>query len=73
MYPSWLMDAVRTRHMLTNVAGSRPAQHAVLRALRETPSEYYETNRELLVDRIDGFCAALETAGAEFTRPRGSF
>jgi aspartate/methionine/tyrosine aminotransferase len=71
--PEWLIDAVRTRHMLTNVAGSRPAQYAVLRALRETPAEYYEANRELLADRIDAFCGALETAGAEFTRPRGSF
>jgi aspartate/methionine/tyrosine aminotransferase len=71
--PAWLMDAVRTRHMLANVAGSRPAQYAVLRALRETPAEYYEANRELLADRIDAFCGALETAGAEFTRPRGSF
>ena len=71
--PGWLMDAVRTRHMLVNVAGSRPAQHAVLRALRETPAAYYEANRELVADRIDAFCAALETAGAEFTRPSGGF
>ena len=71
--PGWLMDEVRTRHMLVNVAGSRPAQHAVLRALRETPAAYYEANRELVADRIDAFCAALETTGAEFTRPSGGF
>ena len=59
--------------MLTNVAGSRPAQHAVLCALRETPTEYYEANHELLADRIDAICGALETAGAEFARPRGGF
>jgi aspartate/methionine/tyrosine aminotransferase len=73
VFPAWLMDAVRTRHMLTNVAGARPAQYAVLHALRETPAAYYEANRELLADRIDAFSAALETTGAEFTRPRGSF
>ncbi len=71
--PDRLVDAVRTRHMLVNVAGSRPAQHAVLRALRETPAEYYERNRRLLAERIDAFCAALDEAGAEYTRPRGSF
>ncbi|MFQ3318612.1 MAG: aspartate aminotransferase [Natronomonas sp.] len=71
--PEWLMDVVRTRHMLVNVAGSRPGQYAVLKALRETPAEYYERNRQLLDERIDAFCAALDEAGAEYTRPRGSF
>jgi aspartate/methionine/tyrosine aminotransferase len=73
VFPEWLMDAVRTRHMLVNVAGSRPAQYAVLKALRETPAEYYERNRRMLDERIDAFCAALDEAGAEYTRPRGSF
>ena len=73
VFPEWLVDAVRTRHMLVNVAGSRPAQYAVLKALRETPAEYYEENRRLLAERIDAFCEALEAAGAEYTRPRGSF
>ena len=71
--PEWLMDAARTRHMLVNVAGSRPAQRAVLEALRETPAEYYEANRRLLAERIDAFCAALDEAGAEYTRPKGGF
>jgi aspartate aminotransferase len=67
------VDAARTRHMLVNVAGSRPAQAAVLEALRETPAEYYEDNRRLLSERIDAFCAALDEAGAEYTRPKGAF
>jgi aspartate/methionine/tyrosine aminotransferase len=73
VFPEWLVDDARTRHMLVNVAGSRPAQYAVLKALRETPAEYYEANRRLLAERIDAFCEALEAAGAEYTRPRGSF
>jgi aspartate/methionine/tyrosine aminotransferase len=71
--PEWLVDEVRTRHMLVNVAGSRPAQYAVLKALRETPTDYYEENRRLLASRIDAFCDALDEAGAVYTRPRGSF
>jgi aspartate/methionine/tyrosine aminotransferase len=71
--PGWLVPALRTRHMLTNVAGSAPAQYAVLEALRETPPEYYERNRELVAERIDTFTDALDAAGAEYTRPRGSF
>jgi aspartate/methionine/tyrosine aminotransferase len=73
VFPEWLMDAVRTRHMLVNVAGSRPAQYAVLKALRETPAEYYEKNRRMLDERIGNFCDALDEAGARYTRPRGSF
>jgi len=71
--PEWLVDDARTRHMLVNVAGSRPAQYAVLKALRETPADYYEENRRMLADRIDAFCDALDAAGADYTRPRGSF
>ena len=73
IYPERLVDAVRTRHMLVNVAGSRPAQHAVLEALRETPETYYERNRRLLDERIETFCSALDAAGAEYTRPQGGF
>jgi len=66
-------DAARTRHMLTNVTGSRPAQYAVLRVLRETPPEYYEHNRERLAARIDAFTDALDAAGAQYTEPQGAF
>jgi len=68
-----LVERARTRHMLQNVTGSRPAQAAVLRALRETPPEYYERNRERLRERIDRFTDALDAAGAEYTTPGGSF
>ena len=68
-----LFDRARTRHMLTNVTGSRPAQAAVLAALRETEPAYYERNRERLRERIDVFTTALDAAGAEFTRPDGGF
>ncbi|MFC7196226.1 pyridoxal phosphate-dependent aminotransferase [Halosimplex aquaticum] len=68
-----LVERARTRHMIQNVAGSRPAQYAVLRALRETPPEYYERSRERLRERIDRFTDALDAAGAEYTTPGGSF
>ena len=73
IFPEHLIDAARTRHMLVNVAGSRPAQRAVLDAIEGTPQSYYERNRAMLDDRIGTFCAALEAAGAEYTRPRGGF
>lgn len=69
IYPATLTDVVRTRHMLVNVAGSRPAQRAALDALRETPESYYERNRRLLDERIGTFCAALDRAGAEYSAP----
>jgi len=68
-----LVDAARTRHMLSVVTGSRPAQFAVLRALEETAPDYYEDNRRLLRERIDAFTDALDAAGAEYTTPQGSF
>jgi aspartate/methionine/tyrosine aminotransferase len=71
--PEHLVDPARTRHMLVNVAGPAPSQHAVLHALRETSPEYYAASRELLRDRIDAFCDALDAAGAEYTRPKGAF
>ncbi|MFB6156412.1 MAG: pyridoxal phosphate-dependent aminotransferase [Haloferacaceae archaeon] len=71
--PAGLADAVRTRHMLVNVTGSRPAQAAVLRALRETDPSYYEETRATLRDRIDAFTDALDAAGADYTTPEGAF
>ncbi len=68
-----LLDDARTRHMLTNVTGSRPAQAAVLHALRHTDPEYYERNRERLRERIATFTDALDAAGAEYTQPEGAF
>lgn len=71
--PDRLVDAARTRHMLTNVAGSRPAQYAVYRALRETHRSYYERNRTRLFERIETLTDALDDAGAEYTHPDGGF
>ena len=71
--PPHLVENAKSRHMLVNVAGSRPSQYAVLQALRETPPEYYEENRALLRERVDTFTDALEAAGAAYTRPQGSF
>ncbi|MFC7132063.1 MULTISPECIES: pyridoxal phosphate-dependent aminotransferase [Salinibaculum] len=68
-----LLDTARTRHMLTNVTGSRPAQAAVLHALRNTGPEYYEGVRSLLEARIDTFTDALDAAGAAYTDPEGAF
>jgi aspartate/methionine/tyrosine aminotransferase len=71
--PGSLADAARTRHMLVNVTGSRPAQAAVLRALRETGPEYYAETRAMLRERIDAFTDALDAAGADYTTPEGAF
>jgi aspartate aminotransferase len=71
--PEHLVDPVRTRHMLTNVAVTAPGQHAALRALRETPERYYEATRDRLRERIADFTGALEAAGADYMQPRGAF
>ena len=68
-----LVERATTRHMLTNVSGSRPAQYAVQRAMAETPNRYYENARRRLRDRIETFCDALDEAGATYTRPDGGF
>ena len=73
IFPESLADAARTRHMLVNVAGSRPAQRAVLEALRETGPEYYAAARETLEARVGAFTDALDAAGAEYTTPDGAF
>jgi len=71
--PEPLLSHARTRHMLVNVTGSRPAQAAVLAALRETEPGYYAHNRELLRDRVATFTDALDDIGAEYTTPEGGF
>jgi aspartate aminotransferase len=71
--PAEHVQAVKARHMLTNVASSRPAQAAVLHALRETDPDYYRESRELLRERVETFTSALEAAGAEYTKPDGAF
>jgi aspartate/methionine/tyrosine aminotransferase len=68
-----LVDRATTRHMLTNVSGSRPAQHAVERAMETTEPSYYEGARDRLRARIETFCDALDAAGATYTRPDGGF
>ncbi|AUX09178.1 aspartate/tyrosine/aromatic aminotransferase [Halalkaliarchaeum desulfuricum] len=71
--PEALVGGAKTRHMLVNVATSRPAQAAVVHALQETEPEYYERTRRLLSERIDAFTDALDAAGAAYTTPEGSF
>ena len=68
-----LLDTARTRHMLTNVTGSRPAQAAVLHALRNTGPEYYQDKRDRMEARMDAFTSALDATGAEYTEPEGAF
>jgi aspartate/methionine/tyrosine aminotransferase len=68
-----LLDDARTRHMLTNVTGSRPAQAAVLHALENTGPDYYEQVRGRLRERISAFTDALDTIGADYTEPEGAF
>lgn len=71
--PEPRIDAVQTRHTLTNLAVSRPAQVAVLAALRETPPSYHEAVRDQLRERIAAFTDALDAAGADYTNPEGAF
>ncbi len=73
IFPPELVDAAKSRHMLVNVATTRPGQYAVLQALREIPPEYHERNRARLRERVATFTDALEAAGAEYTTPSGSF
>ena len=73
VFPPEFVDAAKTRHMLVNVTGSRPAQQAVYTAYRETAPDYYREARERLTDRVDAFTAALDEAGAEYTTPDGAF
>ncbi|ELY80302.1 pyridoxal phosphate-dependent aminotransferase [Natrinema pallidum] len=73
IFPPALVADAKSRHMLVNVATTRPGQYAVLNALRETGPDYYERNRDLLRERVDTFTDALDAAGAEYTRPSGSF
>jgi aspartate/methionine/tyrosine aminotransferase len=68
-----LVEDATTRHMLTNISGSRPAQYAVQRAMAETPESYYREARERVADRLDVFCEALDAVGATYTRPDGGF
>ncbi|MDS0293592.1 pyridoxal phosphate-dependent aminotransferase [Halogeometricum luteum] len=73
VFPEDLVEAAKTRHMLVNVATTRPGQMAVHRALEETPTEYYEETREMLRERIASFTDALDAAGATYTTPKGAF
>ncbi|WP_222918456.1 pyridoxal phosphate-dependent aminotransferase [Natrinema sp. SYSU A 869] len=73
IFPPELVDDAKSRHMLVNVATTRPGQYAVLKALRETGPDYNERNRDRLRERVETFTAALDAAGAEYTRPDGSF
>jgi len=68
-----LRDRARTRHMLTTVTGSRPAQYAVTHALEATPPSYYSGVRERVRGRIDSLTDALDSIGAEYTDPDGGF
>ena len=71
--PSALVAAAKTRHMLVNVTTSRPAQQAVYEAYRATDPDYYADARDRLESRIESFTAALDAAGADYTKPDGAF
>jgi len=73
VFPPELIEAAKTRHMLVNVTTSRPAQQAVSNAYRETGPDYYASARDRLTERVDSFTAALDKAGAEYTKPDGAF
>jgi len=68
-----LRERARTRHMLTNVTGSRPAQYAVAHALEATRPGYYAEARDRVQRRVEAFTGALDAIGAEYTQPDGGF
>ncbi|MFB6138158.1 MAG: pyridoxal phosphate-dependent aminotransferase [Halobacteriaceae archaeon] len=72
-FPPDLAERARTRHLLSTVSASRPAQAAVLHALRETDPTHHEAVRERLRDRVETFATGLEAAGATVRRPAGGF
>ena len=73
VFPTELIEAAQTRHMLVTVSGSRPAQRAVSDALAKTPPSYYASVRDMIRERIDTFTDALEAIGAAYTEPEGAF
>ena len=73
VFPTELIDRARTRHMLVNVTGSRPAQYAVYRTLRETAPDYFAANRRTIQRRIETFTESLADTDAQYLRPVGSF
>ena len=73
IFPEQFAQQAKARHMLVNVATTRPGQHAVLEGLRGADAAYYEAARDLIRDRVDTFTDALDTAGAEYSRPDGAF
>ncbi|MXV60686.1 aminotransferase class I/II-fold pyridoxal phosphate-dependent enzyme [Natronorubrum sp. JWXQ-INN-674] len=73
IFPPTLVENAKSRHMLVNVATTRPGQYAVLHALKETGPDYFEANRQLLRERVETFTDALDAADAEYTTPQGSF
>ncbi|MFB6106141.1 MAG: pyridoxal phosphate-dependent aminotransferase [Halobacteriaceae archaeon] len=73
VFPPSMVGPAKTRHMLTNVSTTRPAQRAVLDALRTTDPAYFAATREMLADRVATFTAALDDVGAEYVDPEGAF
>jgi aspartate/methionine/tyrosine aminotransferase len=73
VFPETLVADAKSRHMLVNVAVTRPGQYAALRAYEETDPAYHEANRELLAERVETFTSALDAAGADYTVPDGAF
>ena len=71
--PESVREQAKLRHLLINVTASRPAQHAVAHALRETPPDYYERTRERLRDRFETMFDAFDRIGADYDRPDGAF
>jgi aspartate aminotransferase len=68
-----LFDDATTRHMLSMVTGSRPAQAAVHQALTETGPDYFQRARNRVKARVDTLTDALDDAGAAYTEPEGAF
>ncbi|AEN07259.1 pyridoxal phosphate-dependent aminotransferase [Halolamina sp.] len=73
IFPERFAEQAKARHMLVNVATTRPGQYAVLKGLQGADAAYYEAARDLVRDRVDTFTDALDAAGAEYTRPDGAF
>ncbi len=71
--PAEIVDAIGLVCDQVHVCAPRPLQRGVARALEELPAKFYSDLQAGYEMRRNRFCAALETAGFEVTRPQGAY
>lgn len=73
LVPEHLFDPARTRHLLTTITASRPAQAAVRAGLKADTADYQRQARQRMNERIDQFIEILTADGVTCQRPDGGF